>query len=90
MTRLEFLAGLSAMTVSSPLLAQAQQNVPVIGFLNNGSPDAYQGLVDMFRQGWLKEAMRKVAVCPSNIDGLEATMTVFPVWPRTLSSCLLP
>jgi ABC-type uncharacterized transport system substrate-binding protein len=38
-----------------PLAARAQQPMPVIGFLNSGSPDPFAPLVAAFRQG-LREA----------------------------------
>jgi hypothetical protein len=48
--RREFLAGLGAATVSPRLVAEAQQSVPVIGFLNNGSSDAYRALDPLCHQ----------------------------------------
>jgi putative tryptophan/tyrosine transport system substrate-binding protein len=55
--RRTFIAGLGA-AAASPVLwllaARAQQPLPVIGFLNGGSPDGYAHQVAAFRQG-LKE-----------------------------------
>jgi putative ABC transport system substrate-binding protein len=34
-----------------PLLARAQQVMPVVGFLNGASPDGYRPMVAAFRQG---------------------------------------
>jgi len=54
MRRREFIAGLASV-VAWPLAASGQQpTVPVIGFLNSGSPGGYAPMVAAFRQG-LKE-----------------------------------
>jgi putative ABC transport system substrate-binding protein len=58
MNRRELIAGLSGAAAPSvvwPLASQAQQPaMPVVGFLNSGSPDGYAPYVAAFRQG-LKE-----------------------------------
>jgi putative ABC transport system substrate-binding protein len=49
--RRDFIAALGGATVW-PLVAYAQQpNIPVIGFLNGGSPSAIGHVVAAFRQG---------------------------------------
>src|SRR5687768_11979662 len=55
MRRRGFIAGLGGAVVAYPLMALAQQSIPIIGFLSSRSPAESVALVAAFRQG-LREA----------------------------------
>jgi putative ABC transport system substrate-binding protein len=55
MRRRDFIAVIGGAAVTWPLLARAQQPLPVIGFLNVAAPDGYALYVAAFRDG-LKES----------------------------------
>ncbi len=55
MRRRDFIAVIGGATVTWPLMARAQQPMPVIGFLNVASPEGYALYVAAFRDG-LKES----------------------------------
>ena len=54
MRRRQFLSGFGATVLAWPLPARAQRSIPLVGFLNSGSPSERAHLVEAFRAG-LKE-----------------------------------
>ena len=53
MKRREFIAGLGT-AAAWPMVARAQQQMPLVGFLNSASPDTYRFNADSFREGLAK------------------------------------
>jgi hypothetical protein len=68
MRRRDFIAVISGVAVTWPLMARAQQPMPVIGFLNVASPEGYALYVAAFREG-LKESGYVEGQRRSNIAG---------------------
>ena len=54
MRRREFIAVLGGAAASLPLVALAQRQTPLVGFLNSASPDTYRFNADSFREGLAK------------------------------------
>ena len=51
MRRREFITLLGGAAVTWPLVARAQQSMPVVGFLSSGQPQVFALMIDAFRQG---------------------------------------
>ena len=51
MRRRDFIARVAGSAAAWPLVARAQQVMPLIGFLGSASPDLYAHLIDAYRQG---------------------------------------
>ena len=54
MRRREFITIVGGAAAAFPLAALAQQQVPLVGFLNSASPDTYRFNADSFREGLAK------------------------------------
>src|SRR5262249_47372010 len=54
MRRRDFLTLLGGTAACLPLEVMAQQNAPLVGFLNSASPDTYRFNADSFREGLAK------------------------------------
>jgi len=54
MRRRDFVVLLGSAAVARPLMAFAQDKLPLVGFLNGASPDTYRFNADSFRQGLAK------------------------------------
>jgi putative ABC transport system substrate-binding protein len=54
MRRREFITLLGSAATALPLVALAQQQMPLVGFLNSASPDTYRFNADSFREGLTK------------------------------------
>lgn len=54
MNRRDLLMLLAGAAVSWPIIARAQQSLPLIGFLNGASPDTYRFNANSFREGLAK------------------------------------
>jgi hypothetical protein len=96
MRRREFIAGLGGVA-AWPVVARAQQAaMPVIGFLNSGSPSGYVPYAAGFRQGLKDSSFVEARTWRSNTAGRRTNPigcrrrsrpVDFCIWQRVLSLC---
>src|ERR1044072_2164465 len=60
MRRREFLGVLGGAAAAWPVVTQAQQRTPLVGFLNSASPDTYRFNAGSFREGLGKAGLVEV------------------------------
>ena len=85
--RREFITLLGSAATSLPHRAWAQQQIPLVGFLNSASPDTYRFNADSFREGLTKAGLSKAETSVLRNDGREATtrpcrLSPLNLWPK--------
>ena len=82
MRRRDFIKILAASAASLPVTARAQRAaMPVIGFLNSGSPDPFRAHAQCFPSGFERSRLCRGPECwPSNIAGRTANTIACPHW----------
>jgi hypothetical protein len=81
MRRRDFIKVIAGSAVAWPLAARAQQQaMPVIGYLDVGSPDGSAPFVAAFRRAWLVQAKSRARTSPLNIAGQMAATIDCQSW----------
>jgi putative tryptophan/tyrosine transport system substrate-binding protein len=89
-SRRSFITLLGGAAVTWPFVARAQQGMPVIGFLNGGSPELFAPYVDAFLLGLNEAGFVKDRNCAIAYRWARGRYDGVPCWPPSWSTSGLP
>jgi len=78
MRRREFIALVGSAASAWAIAARAQQNAPLVGFLDSASPDTYRFNADSFREGLAKAGFVEGPTSSSRWQSMSRSHSSFP------------